>query len=64
MRENEKRKRGRPRKDGARRNRVQIKMSDEELEMFQYVCNEEGENMTNAFLNAIKMKYELLKYRK
>ena len=64
MRESEKRKRGRPIKDGARRNRVQIKMSDEELEMFKFVCNEEGENMTNAFLGAIKMKYDLLKYRK
>ena len=63
MSESEKRKRGRPKKDGARNNRVQFKMTDDELEMFQYICESEGSNMTNTFLDAIKVKYNLIKCR-
>jgi len=63
MSETDKKRRGRPEKDGARRNRVQIKMSDEELKMVQYVCENEENNMTNTILDAIRIKYNLLKSR-
>ena len=64
MDEDDKKRRGRPRKDGVRKNRVQIKMNDEELEMFRYVYETEGNTMTNAILDAIRVKYNLLKYSK
>ena len=63
MSETDKKRRGRTEKDGARRNRVQIKMSDEELKMVQYVCENEENNMTNTILDAIRIKYNLLKSR-
>ena len=64
MDEDDKKRRGRPRKDDVRKNRVQIKMTDEELEMFRYVYETEGNTMTNAILDAIRIKYNRLKYSK
>lgn len=62
--ETEKRKRGRPKVGiGTRHNRVQCKMTDEELEMLQYLCEVDGKTMTAALLDSVRMSYNLAKYR-
>lgn len=61
--ENVKKKRGRPRKEGARRNRVSFRMTDDELEMFKYVCEARNKSTTEVLLDSIKTSYNLEKYR-
>lgn len=63
MDEENKRKRGRPKKEGGRRNRVQFKMTDKELEMLRYTCDSQNKTITEVILDGVKTTYNLAKYR-
>lgn len=57
-------KRGRPRKEVARRNRVQCKMTDEEYEMLHYLCEKNDKTITAVLLDSVKISYNLEKFKK
>ena len=63
MNEVEKRKRGRPKKGGTRHNRIQCKMTDDELRMLRYLCETKDKTVTDVVLDSIKMSFNLEKYR-
>ena len=57
------RKRGRPRKESSRKNRVQCKMTDDEYEMLRYLCDSQGKTMTDVLLGGVRTSYNLAKYK-
>lgn len=58
--EKEKRKRGRPKKDGStRHNRVGIRLTDDELGMLIFMCEKEGKSQTDIFMKGLRSQYNL-----
>ena len=55
----EKRGRGRPREEGARRKIVGIRFDDEELAMIEHLEIETGESMTDIVRKAIRTYYPI-----
>ena len=64
MNEFEQRKRGRPKKENARHNRIQCKMTDEEYEMLHYLCERNNKSITAVLLDSVKISYNLEKFKK
>ena len=48
-------KRGRPTKSGAKRKRIEFRVTEEELNRIDYLVNKRGESKTEIFERAIKM---------
>lgn len=48
-------KRGRPMKYGAKRKRIEFRVTEEELNRLDYLVNKRGESKTEIFERAIKM---------
>ena len=48
-------KRGRPTKYGAKRKRIEFRITEEELDRLNYLVNKRGESRTEVFERAIKM---------
>lgn len=58
-----KRKRGRPVSDRSKRNFCGLRISDEDVEMLEYIAKTTGETRTDIIRGAIKMHYNLCKAR-
>lgn len=54
-------KRGRPVTDGAKSNRCEVRMTDEELEQLEYMIDKTGLTKTEVVRNALKMYHNLVK---
>lgn len=61
--EEEKRKRGRPKKGSSKSKSVCIRLSDEDFEMLEYICDKTGDSKTEAMLSALKTRYNLAKFQ-
>lgn len=48
-------KRGRPMKYGAKRKRIEFRITEEELDRLNYLVSKRGESRTEVFERAIKM---------
>ena len=48
-------KRGRPTKYGAKRKRIEFRITEEELDRLNYLVSKRGESRTEVFERAIKM---------
>ena len=48
-------KRGRPTKYGAKRKRIEFRITEEELDRLNYLVSKRGESRTKVFERAIKM---------
>lgn len=59
----EKRKRGRPRKENPKSERVNIRLNAEEREMLSFIAYKTGKKHTDIIREALKMKYNLTKYQ-
>lgn len=58
--EKEKRKRGRPKKDGPIRNRaVHIRVTEAELDAFNELCALTGESKVDAMLESVRIRLNL-----
>lgn len=59
-----KRKRGRPKTGGVTRSeRLEIRLTPEELDMLEFICNKKGETKTNIVTAALRTQYNLSKYQ-
>lgn len=58
-----KKKRGRPPKEGAKKHRLDVRLTDEEKEMLIFICTKEGISISEAASRMIKSQYELTKFR-
>lgn len=56
-------KRGRPLKDGSKKFRCEIRMTEEERDMLKYLAYKTDMSQTDLVNKAIKMLYNLEKYR-
>ena len=52
------RKRGRPVKVGGRRRRLELRMSDVELEMLMFLARTTGKTFTDILMDGLKKQYE------
>lgn len=59
-----KRKRGRPKSAVPRRNKLTIRLTDEELGWMNFIMNYDGVSRSEALHNALKIGYNAAKYRK
>lgn len=59
----EKRKRGRPRSEKPKGKQTNIRLSDEEQDMLSFMCYKTGKSQTDIIREALKMKYNLVKYQ-
>lgn len=55
-----KRRRGRPKKEDAKNRRIEIRMTDNELDRLKNLSESTGDSMTDIVCKAIRM-YEILK---
>lgn len=59
----EKRKRGRPRKeDNGKNNYLKVRLSDEELDRINYICDKTGLSKSDAIRESIRIKYNLTRH--
>lgn len=58
-----KRKRGRPKKDGGKRHRMSVRLSEDMDEKLSYICKTEGWSITQAIENMTKMQYNLTRFK-
>lgn len=58
-----KRKRGRPIEEGAKRNRVEIRLTNEEAEMLNFILDKKGGNKTSIIVDALRTQYNLTKFQ-
>ena len=56
-------KRGRPVKDGSKRCRQQIRMTDEQSDMLDYICDMTGKTKTEVLLEGLRMQHNMVKFR-
>lgn len=57
-------KRGRPTKEGSKKHRVDIRMSDMELAMLDDICDVKGETKSEVLLKALKMYHNFSKFQR
>lgn len=55
--------RGRPSEDGGRYNRLNVRLSDEEIKMIDYIAEKSDETKSEMIRNAIRMRYRLEKMK-
>lgn len=53
--------RGRPPIDGSKKNRCEIRMTDEEVEQLEFMTDKTGLTKTEVVRNALKMYHNLVK---
>ena len=58
-----KRKRGRPREDFVRSERLNIRVTPDELDMLEAMCAKKGETKTNIIMSALRTQYNLFKFQ-
>ena len=60
--ENEQRKRGRPKKIGSKKERLEVRLSDKDSDLLNYLCCQTGKNKTDIVRESLKMYSNLVKY--
>lgn len=63
MDEPEKRKRGRPAKGPVRSKRLEVRLSEEESEMLEFIIRHKGSSKTNIISDAIRTQYNLTRFQ-
>lgn len=56
-------KRGRPLKEGSRHGRCGLRMSDAEMEMFNFMVKKKGLSKAEIIRNSLRTYYNLVKYQ-
>lgn len=59
----EKRKRGRPRKENPGIKQVNLRLTRDEQEMLDFICYKTGKSRTDILKEGLKMEYNLTKYQ-
>lgn len=56
-------KRGRPKKGITRSERLDIRLSPEEMEMLEFMCSKKGDTKTGIISSALRTQYNLSKFQ-
>lgn len=56
-------KRGRPVKEDGKHRKIQLRISEEEAKMLEYLCAETGENKSDTLRKGLRTLYNLEKHK-